>query len=81
MIKTNQTLLGVGTDTQEGLFIESLLQTEQDEQTLVSYQQVQKMMDDNYEREWGDLNSNTKPTEEAEDYWEYKSNIRKMVGA
>ena len=80
-MQPNQTLLSVGTDTQEGLFIESLLEDDPNEKTLVTYRQVQKMMDDNYEREWGDLNSNTKPTEEAEDYWEYKSNIRKMVGA
>ena len=79
-MQPNQTLLGVGTDTQEGLFIESLLQTEQDEQTLVSYQQVQQMLDDNYEREWGHNNEDTRPTED-EEYWDYKSNIRKMVGA
>ena len=80
MIKTNQTLLGVGTDTQEGMFIESLLEDDPNEKTLVTYRQVQKMMDDNYEREWGHLDSSPKPTED-EEFWEYKSRIRKIVGA
>ena len=79
-MQPNQTLLGVGTDTQEGLFIESLLQTEQDEETLVSYQQVQQMLDDNYDKEWGHIHEDSRPNED-EEYWELKSNIRKMVGA
>ena len=75
----NQTLLSVGTDTQEGLFIESLLGDDPNDKTFVTYKQVQKMMDDNYEREWGHLDPKPKVTEQ-EEFWDYKSRIRKIVG-
>ena len=46
----------------------------------MTYKQVQKMMDDNYEREWGHLDPKPKVTEQ-EEFWDYKSRIRKIVGA